>query len=142
MENNTENVKKINYKEAKKMSGIKIESKNIGKIILAIRTVEKGCSTRLLSIIDIETHLDRIENHLNIPSKALERTEVTVYPNSMDYAHSYSGSPKQTAFTAVYHNGYWYLTKAFRGQGYQTNPAHVELSETAKEAILKNHVAF
>jgi len=120
------------------MNEIRIATENYDKIIVAIGAVEKHCSTRLLAVTDILIQLERVEKYLDILNKSLEGTEATIFPNSMVDVNNYSESPKQTAFSAKYHNGFWHLISVFRDHSYPANLVHLTFSPTAQEDVFKS----
>ena len=110
------------------------------KIDIILSEVQKLARVRTIRIDDMVKAFDYINKCFKISNKALEGTSVVVDLNAQDFAKSYKGVPESTIFEAVYKNGNWKITNIYRGRT-KTYSKRIEcdLSDTAKEAILKNH---
>ena len=118
-----------------------LQDKGYKAITEAIIIAEKRCKARTISTWNVIEDLIAVEDRLHITKKAMEWTTVIIDHNASTFAKAYMGMsysiPHSTIVCAEYHNGGWILTD-IRRDDCGKEKYHLRLSETAKEAILKN----
>ena len=91
---------------------------SVGQEVL--NDVQKYARVRTISLEDIRQILDtccyRCIQDLRISKRSMEGTTVTIDYNACNFPNSYNGIPESTLFTAVWHNGSWYVTSIYRGK--------------------------
>lgn len=128
------------------MKEIVIKKSNAEKIMTALNVIQGRATERTFYAYgQIETICNDVEKRLNIiPSrgfkKAVEGTEF-VYDFRQHFPNCYRWTPYSSWIRCRYHNGTWRLVTFGRDicpnkYGY---PYKLYLSETAKEAILKEY---
>lgn len=113
------------------------------KLSAEIEKAEGRPRERTISAADVVTALESVEKKLGLRKCELEDVVVHIDIHAQDFPRAYKYTPKSTQFTAVFRNGSWRILHISReitrkyGQKY-----HVELSDVAKQAILKSHEWF
>ena len=113
------------------------------KLSAILDDVQKRCSARLITDMDIIKSLLSVEDMLEIPKVAMEYLRVTVDVNSQKFPNAYNGIPESTLFTARYTHGHWTLEKVWRGPTRSPLQAvHIEHTEKSKAALLARFTNF
>lgn len=115
----------------------------IAKIAEEITTVEGKAQARCIDPFDIAAALERVENKLNIPKKYMEGIKVDVDIWAQNFPNAYQYKPMSTHFSAEYKNSRWTLTDIFRsGCRRAGHSHHIDLTDTAKQALLDKYTIF
>lgn len=103
-----------------------------------IQEAQGRATVRLIKEDDIYRWLDVVERRLGITKKAMQGVFVHIDPNAQDFPRAYKYTPESTQFDAYYKNGTWRLIRIARGIC-EKKRIHIELSASAKEAILNKY---
>lgn len=114
------------------------------KLTIAIKEAEGRASARTIDDFDVMKALISIENKLDLTKKDLEGVMVDVDIHSQKFPNAYKYIPESTQFSAIYKGGSWRIYDIGRYSVRQRNNATylVDLTDKAKEAIIKNHSQF
>lgn len=117
---------------------IKFIEKNYTNIILELETIQKKCKSRTISFSDIQNTLNEIDSILDIPKTAKNGIIVNVDCNAQKFPAKYHFIPESTHFSAIYKNGYWYITAINRYRcRCKTQRVLIYHTEKSKEALIK-----
>lgn len=103
-----------------------------------IQEAQGRATVRLIKEDDIYRWLDLVESRLGITKKAMQDVYVCIDPNAQDFPRAYKYTPESTQFAAYYKNGSWRIL-AIKREICQRKKAQIELSASAKEAILNKY---
>ena len=109
----------------------------------ALDELQKRCSARTISGENILYALEEIEHHLDIPKVQMDGITVCVDLWAQNFPSAYHFTPESTFFCAENHKGKWTITEVYRSYTRRLSQRVVcQLSDSAKEAILKAHSTF
>lgn len=112
--------------------------KTVSALESAIKAAEGKASVRKISCDDIFDAVDEVEERLSISKKAMDGVIIYFDCNAQDFPNAYKYVPESTHFAAVYKNGSWRVTD-IRRDVCNKKRICIVLTDTAKEAIIKNH---
>ncbi len=115
------------------------DEKMLNALNAAIKEAEGKARERKLHYYDIFSYLEKVEQKLSITKKAMEGTEVVINVNAQDFPKAYKWIPESTFFDAIFLRGTWRITRIYRDKCGNV-PGLIKLSETAKKAIIANHI--
>lgn len=109
-----------------------------------LESLQKRCSVRIISEESIKQILQEYTEKLGISKKALLGSEVVDCDiNAQNFPNAYRYTPESTHFSAIYKTTGWVVTNIWRDRcNTANNRLYCRLSETAKEAIIKNLSSF
>ena len=120
-----------------------IKESNRDKIEKMIKEAEGKARERTITYGDMIRAIDRIEGFLDIPKKYMEGIEADVDVNAQDFPKAYKYTPKSTQFIMIKKKSGWDLRLVLRHITRRHNHTfHLELTDLAKEAIIKTHSEF
>lgn len=88
----------------------------VEKIEGAIRTAEKRARVRKITVNDIFYAVHKAQNAWHLPKRLRTDIKIDVDIHAQNFAGAYKWIPVSTHFTAVCHNGQWYLTDVYRAK--------------------------
>ena len=106
------------------------------KLNSAIAEAEGRASVRKINARDLIDDLIEVNDYLGLTKKVMKGTTVRVDHNAQSFPNAYKYVPESTIFCAEFTSG-WFITDIFRGTC-KTRKYDLKLSDTAKEAYLKN----
>lgn len=118
-----------------------INEQNKSKIEAILNEVQAKSRARNMNIDDIYDCLKYIIDRLEITKKALEGTTVYYDKNAQTFPNCYKGIPESTQISITFDKGNWKLNRIYRGRT-EKYRYELHLSETAKEAVIKNYSKF
>ena len=121
---------------------IVIKQENAERINQAIKEVEGKAKTRCCTYIDLITAIEEIQSTLKISKAALNGTIVTINPHAAIFAKAYNGVPMATGFKVIFTGGTWKISAIYRDYANAAYRYHLNLSDTAKQAIINRHQCF
>lgn len=108
-----------------------------------IAEAQAKARVRTIDARSLADALDHIEGKLDITKKALNGTRVYIDFHAQDFPNAYKGIPESTQVEAIYRNGSWRITWIGRRQTQRASRRyHLELSDTAREALLNRFTDF
>ena len=130
--------KPLQEEEEKKLAECREEiAKEAEQLIQAIREAEGRRSVvRKIDSLEIIDDLIEIDDYLGLTKKAMKGTTVHVDHFAQKFPGAYKGTPLSTHFTAEFTSN-WFVTAIYRDTC-KNRKYDLKLSETAKEAYLKN----
>lgn len=102
--------------------------------------LQDKCKTRLLSVDDCVWRLMGVDNYLYISKKAKTGTKVVVHASMSKLPNSYKYQADSTKAVFIFDGKRWCFMTAYRDrmlQKHSYDHCEIELSDTAKEAVLK-----
>lgn len=124
------------------MKKILINGSHTEKLTAALEEIQSRCTARTLTVSDIEWNLDKVTKELGIPKKAMTGVKLH-YTGAQQFPNAYNGLPESTHFRAEFNGRVWVITEIFRTTcPDRINNTSVELSESAKEALLARFSTF
>ena len=118
-----------------------INEQNKSKIEAILNEVQLKKRARTIDIEYIYNCTKTIIDKLEITKKALEGTRAYCDKNAQTFPNCYKGIPESTQISITFDKGNWKLNRIYRGRT-EAKEFEVHLSETAKEAIIKNYSKF
>ena len=127
-------------KEGVKMKKIILDEAHRETVVEAIKSAEGRATTRLITVDSLLWYAEKIEQKLGIPKKYLKGCKFFLDPNAQDFPRAYKYTPESTQAVIEYGSGKWYVTNIRRDRTRRSgNEVSSELTEKAKEAIIKKH---
>ena len=118
-------------------------AKNAAKAEELLNDVQKRARVRTIKYKDIIKATKKIEAFLGISKKALNGTKAVVDLNAQDFPRAYKGSPESTIVELLLDKNSWRIVGIYRDYTKAESQMYVfDLSETAKEAILKKYACI
>lgn len=121
---------------------IVVRQENAEKINQAIKEVEGKARARCCNYSDLIKAIEEIQSRLRISKAAQNGTTATINPHAAIFARAYNGTPKATCFKVIFTGGTWKISAIYRDYANAAYRYHLNLSETAKQAIINNNQCF
>lgn len=117
-----------------------INEQNKYKIQTVLDDVQKRARVRLVYYEDIINACNYIKRNFNITKKALSGCIFSVDIHASTFSRKYKGTPETTIFQLKVENSKWYLIDCMRSECGPTRIKTIVLSDTARDAILKQYM--
>lgn len=127
-------------KEEKKEQKIIISEQNKEKIQTMLDDVQKRARVRLVYYEDIINACNYIKRKFNIKKKDLSGCIFSVDIHASTFSRKYKGTPETTIFQLKVENSKWYLIDCTRAECGPIRIKTIVLSDTARDAILKQYM--
>ena len=114
------------------------------RVNTALDYAQRRCTARTINAYDIYKSLTEVEEKMDgVPAKDLEGTVVWIDPNAQHFPSAYRYIPESTHFYAAFHRGSWWLVYVYRDNCKAPTKKHrLELSETAKDALIRSRTTW
>ena len=120
-----------------------INESNKQKIEDMIKKAEGRATVRTIGYRDIVDGIATLENSLGIRKKDMIGIVADIDMNAQDFPMAYKYTPASTHFTVIRKASGWDLKEVFRDTTRRYNHRfHVNLTDTAKQAIIESKCAF
>lgn len=120
-----------------------IKEANKARIENIIKAAEGRSTVRTIEYRDIVKSLEILEESLGICKKDMIGITADIDYNAQDFPKAYKYTPESTHFMVTRKSGGWDLTSVERARTRRHNHTyHVELTETAKQAIIESKMTF
>lgn len=110
-----------------------------------LNELQGKCKERLLSVEDCISRLNSVDSFLNITNKAMTGTKVIVHSDMQHLPKCYKYQANSTKAVFIYDGRNWCFVSAFRDRMIQKGIAYhceIEMSDTAREAVLKRYTIY
>ena len=110
-----------------------------------LNELQERCKERLLSVEDCISRLNKVDSFLNITNKAMTGTKVIVHSDMQQLPKCYKYQANSTKAVFVYDGRHWCFVSAYRNRMIQKGIGYhceIEMSDTAREAVLKRYTFY
>ena len=123
------------------MKRVEITRENQGKIKDAIKVVEGQCTARCIDASDAYWAVEHIREWTHLSDSALNGCKFVIDVHAGSYDARYY-APQSTQVTVKIAGGKWYITDIKRDYCRRYQVTCTEMTEYAKEMIIKNMMKF
>lgn len=119
-----------------------VKDSNKDKINEMIKKAEGRATERTITFDNIVSMIEKIESRLGISKTAMEGIVAYVDYNSQNFPNSYRWTANSTHFRIIRKKSGWDVTDIWRGTCRGLKRIRLDLTETAKAAIIEANEAF
>ena len=124
----------------KKINITKLTATGESKLEQKLNEVQARSQVRTINMEDLKSLSDRLNKHLGIPKKYMDKICVEIDLNAQDFPKSYKYTPQSTIVRCMNKKGNWYVCGIERGICKKAMLAWFNFTDEAREEIVVAHL--